>query len=127
MKQAFEYNGLTIEVREETGLDLIDNPMLNRIVLDYVMGEADADLSKAPPLLWNRITHYVDQLQVSIVKGKGLTLPSVESTAEEIGKGFDVWLAYIADHPDCFRQWEDLRRKVNKQVADPQAESVEAS
>ena len=127
MTQSFKYNGLTIEVREQTGVDLIDNPELNRYVLEYVTGIPDATIANAPPLVWNRLTTYVDFMQISTVKGKGLTLPSSNSTREEIGKGYAEWLTFITEHVHCYREWARVINEVNKKGTDPQAESVEVN
>ena len=127
MNQSFKHNGLTIEVRALTGIDLIDNPQLNRIVLDFVADKPSALLSDISPVVWNRITTYVDFLQVSTVTGKGLHFPSPDDSADVIGKGYQEWLAYIGMHPECYRQWDKLRQTVNKQIPDPQSESAETT
>ena len=127
MKQSFKYEGLTIEVRAETGLDLIDKPMLNRIVADAIQGEADTDISLISPLVWNRISSYARFLQLSTVKGKGLNFPTMEDMPDAIGKGYEAWIAFISEHVDCYRQWDKALSEVNKETVDtdPQADSAE--
>lgn len=129
MNQSFKYQKLTIEVRAETGLDLIDKPMLNRIVADAIQGEADTDIAKISPLVWNRIASYTRYMQLSTVNGKGLVLPSVEAMPDAIGKGFKAWTAFVRDNVECYRMWEKALSDVNKTTVDtdPQAGSAEES
>ena len=123
MEQSFKYNGLTITVRAQTGLDMIDNPVYNRMVVDYVMGEPGVLASKIPPITWNRITSYVEMLQVSTVTGKGLDWPLPDASQEEIGEGYDRWVTFVSEHPRCYKQWDDLINTVNKAIPAPQPQS----
>lgn len=117
--QRFEYNGATITVREQLGIDALDAYALHRELVQRIAAEhkieADAVLDS---IHWNRITTYTEiVLLTQKVDGQlSVDLPPKDAPFDQIYAGYKVFL----DAPyDLLQQYSNALREINRKAPDP--------
>jgi hypothetical protein len=118
--ETFEYNGAKITVREELGIDQLDQQVYRRATRDKWYEDHEG-VYPIPDLVWNRIINAVGYLARTVkVVGKlpgGLKLPDMEDTDGL----YEAFWAFLTLPNDLILKWDAALSKVNRPTPTPEA------